>query len=92
MVSIKWRAGPVRRGSPQLVKQRLCLFQVGRVKAFGEPAIDWRKKVARFGSTTLVAAEPGEAHSGAQFPELCFLLPSDVEGLAKQLLGNADVS
>ena len=46
-----------------------------------------RKKVARFGSTTLVAAEPGEAHSGAQFPELGVLLLSDVQRFMIELLG-----
>jgi len=87
-------AGPYGPGSGslQFVQQPLRLFEVGRVEAFGEPVIYRREQVAGLGMAALVAAEPGEAHSGAQFPELCFLLPSDVEGLAKQLLGNADVS
>lgn len=37
VVSIKRRVGPIRRSSPQLRQQRLCLFQIGRVEAFGEP-------------------------------------------------------
>jgi len=43
-------------GSPKLIKQRLGLFQIGRVKAFGEPAVDWREKVAGFDAAALVAA------------------------------------
>ena len=29
-------------GSTQLVEQRLCLFELGHVEAFGEPAVDRR--------------------------------------------------
>jgi len=74
-------------GSRQFAEQRLGLFQIGRVEAFGEPAIDWREKVAGFGAATLVAAEPGEARGGAQFPELGFLLLGDAQGFAIQFLG-----
>jgi hypothetical protein len=35
-----------------------------------------------FGGTVLVAAEPGEAHGGAQFPHLGLLLACDAQGLA----------
>ena len=51
--------------SPQLVQQCLRLFQIGRIEAFGEPAVDRCEKVAGFGSAALVAAEPGEADGGA---------------------------
>ena len=54
----------------QFVEQRLCVFEVGGIEAFGEPAVDRREQVERFGLTTLVAAEPGEARGGAQFPSL----------------------
>src|SRR5215469_14929912 len=64
-------------GSPQLLQQRLCLFQIGRVETFREPAIDGREKLAGFGSPALVTAEAGEAHRGAQFPELGLLLSGD---------------
>ena len=33
----------------QFVEQRLCLFEIGRVEAFGEPAIDRGEEVAGFG-------------------------------------------
>ena len=43
------------------------MFQIRRVEALGEPAVDRRKEVAALGVTALVAAESGEAHrkSGA---------------------------
>jgi hypothetical protein len=56
--------------SSQLIEQRLCLYKVGRVEALGEPAVDGREQLAGFGTPAPVAAEPGEAHGGAQFPEL----------------------
>ena len=37
------------------VKQRLCLFQIGRIEAFSEPAIDRCEKVAGFAAAALVA-------------------------------------
>ena len=46
--------------SCQLVEQRLCFFEIGRVEAFGEPAVDWREKVVGLGAVPLVTAEPGE--------------------------------
>src|ERR1700720_253837 len=69
------------------IQQRLRLSQIGRVEAFGEPAVDWREKVAGFGVTALVAPEPGEARSCTQFPELGFLLHGDAECFAIQFLG-----
>jgi hypothetical protein len=40
----------------KLVEQRLRLCEIGRVETFGEPAVDRREKVARFGTAALVAA------------------------------------
>src|SRR6516162_1949497 len=74
-------------GTFEFVEQRLCLFEVGRAEAFGEPAVDRREQIAGFAATALVAAEPGEAHHGAQFPELGLLLPGDAEGFAIEFLG-----
>jgi hypothetical protein len=42
-------------GSRQFVEQRLCLFEIGRVEAFGEPAVDRREEVSGFGAAALVA-------------------------------------
>src|SRR6266478_1404454 len=44
--------------SRKLVEQRLRLFEIGRIEAFGEPAVDRGEKVAGFGVTALVAAQP----------------------------------
>ena len=44
-------------------------MKVGRLESFGEPAVDRREKIAGFGGAILVAAEPGEAHGGAQLPQ-----------------------
>ena len=46
------------------------------------------EEITGFGAAALVAAEPGEAHRGAQFPELGLLLSGDAEGLAIQFLGS----
>jgi hypothetical protein len=78
--------------SRQFVEQRLCLFKIGRVEAFGEPAVDRREEAAGFGAAALVAAEPGEACGGAQFPELGLLFLGDDQGLAIQSLGGLGMS
>src|SRR5215472_5963670 len=77
-----WRAA-----SRQFVEQRLCLFEILCVEAFGEPAVDQREKVAGFCAAALIAAQPSEVHSGAQFPELGFLLGGNAQGFAIQFLG-----
>ena len=74
--------------SRQFFEQRLRRHQVGRVETFGEPAVDRSEEVAGFGVAALVAAEPGEARGGAQFPELGLLLRSDAQGFAVQFLGS----
>jgi hypothetical protein len=73
--------------SPELVEQFLRLFQIGRAEALGEPAVDRGEEVTGFGVAPLVAAEPGEARGGAQFPELGALLLGDAQGFAIQLFG-----
>src|SRR5215831_2744827 len=72
-VTARWR-------SAQLAEQRLCLLQIGRAKALAEPAVDRGRKVTGFGVPALVAAEAGEAHGGAQFPELGLLVLGDAQG------------
>jgi hypothetical protein len=49
-------------GSCHFVEQRLCLSEVLWFEAFGEPAVDRRERIARFGVATLVMAEAGEAY------------------------------
>src|ERR1700731_1158037 len=48
-------------GSRQFVEQRLCVFQIGGVEAFGEPAVDRGEEVAGFGAAALLAPQPGAA-------------------------------
>ena len=45
----------------QLVEQNLGLFQVERVKPFGEPAVDRSEKLASLVPLALVAPEPRRA-------------------------------
>ena len=57
--------------SRKLVEQRLCLFQINGIEAFGEPAKDGRQKVPCFCAPAAFTPEPGKAHRGAQFQRLC---------------------
>ncbi len=45
--------------SPQLVQQRLRLFQIGSVEALGEPAVDGCQQIARLAPPALFAPQPG---------------------------------
>ena len=47
-----------------------------------------KSTVASFDGAAMVAAEPGKAHRGAQFPELGLLLPGDVQGFAVQFFSS----
>src|SRR6516162_3974968 len=76
-----------RQSSPQIVQQCPCPPQIRGVEPLDEPAIDWSEEVAGFGTAALVVTEPGEAHGGAQFPELGFLLLGYPEGFAIEFLG-----
>src|SRR6266849_7960084 len=71
----------------QLVEQRLRALEVLCVETLGEPAVDRGENVMGFGAAALITAEPGEAHCGAQFPELRLLLLGGAQGLAIELLG-----
>src|SRR6202040_432803 len=55
----------------QLIEQRLGLFEVGGIEAFGEPAEDWGEQGGRLLRPALLAAQAGEACRAAQFPGLC---------------------
>jgi hypothetical protein len=59
--------GFVGRLTAQLVEQRLGVFQVGGVEAFGEPVVDFRQHRARFVAMTLLREQSREAGRGAQF-------------------------
>ena len=78
-------------GSPQLLQQRLRLFQIGRVKALGEPAADGREEIAGFGVAALVATEAG---AGSPRPLLsldsCYSLDFDQEIGPRRYLWDLD--
>ena len=73
----------------QLVEQRLGLFEVGRVEAFGEPAEDWGEQGDRLLRPGLLSAQAGEAHRAAQFPGLCVLPACDVDAFLDGRFGLA---
>jgi hypothetical protein len=56
-----------RTGSRQFVEQRFGFFEIGRAKAFGEPAVDRCEEIAGFGAASMFAPHPGEACCSAQF-------------------------
>jgi hypothetical protein len=67
------------RQSRQLLEQRLRLLQIERIEAFGEPAIDGRKKIAGLIPFALIAVEPRHAYRRAHSPGLCLLLTGNGE-------------
>src|ERR1700726_829976 len=64
------KSGRFRNSSSgvQLVKQSLCLLQIARVEAFGEPAVHRSKEIAGFIPPALIAIKPRQAHRRAQLP------------------------
>jgi hypothetical protein len=60
------------RQSPlsQFIEQRLGLFEVSGIEAFGKPAEDGGEQGDRLLRPALVSAQAGEAHSTTQFPGL----------------------
>ena len=63
-----------KRSWCQLVQQRLSLFQIKRVEALGEPAVDRSEQIAGLIPLALIALEPRHAHCCAQLPGLGLLL------------------
>ena len=55
-------------GSRKFVEQHLCVLQIGGVEALGEPAVNGRQQLARFGPPALFGPQLGEARRSAQFP------------------------
>ena len=64
---------------PKFIEQLLGLFQIERVEALGEPAVDRSEKLAGLIPLALIAPEPRHAHRSAQFPGFCLLLTCDRE-------------
>ena len=71
----------------QLVEQPLRVFQVGGVEALGEPSVDGCEQVAGLALPALLAPQPGEACSGAQFVAARALIAGDRQGGAERGLG-----
>jgi hypothetical protein len=61
--------------SRQLAEQVLGLFQIERVEAFSEPAVDRSEQVASLLRLPLIAPEPRHARGGAQLPGFRLLCP-----------------
>jgi hypothetical protein len=62
VISNGWSAGFGHQNSlsvVQLVERGLSLFQVARVEAFAEPAVDRREKLAGLLPFALIAPQPG---------------------------------
>ena len=66
--------------SAQLVEQRLGVFQVGGVEAFGEPVVDFGEHRARLVATTLLwrAAARGSSSRAAPKPFACIFWASAI--------------
>ena len=50
--------------SRQPIEQLLRFLQVGRIEALGEPVVNRRQQIARFGAPASFAPQPGEARRG----------------------------
>ena len=61
-------------GSRQFVEQHLCVLQIGGVEALGEPAVNGRQQLARFGPPALFGPQLGEGSSQRAIPMIgcCF--------------------
>src|SRR5215831_3438829 len=73
------------RSCRQFVEQRLSIFQIERVEAFSEPAVDRSKQFARLLHLALITPEASEAHRCAQLPGFCLLLTCDSKRAIKIL-------
>jgi hypothetical protein len=73
-------------------EKRLCVSQVGRVEALGEPAVDWGEKVIRLLPFALLGPEAGEVAAGTELPKsglhcACGLeRPHEISGGPRQIL------
>jgi hypothetical protein len=71
---------------PQLIQQGFGLFEVERVEAFGEPAVDRSEQIAGLIQFALITPEPRHAHCGAEFPGFRLLLTGNRKRVVKKLL------
>jgi hypothetical protein len=80
------RAKGVFRLRSELVKQRLCCFEIGGVKTLGKTVKDRREQLARLLTSTLAAPHPREVGRGAEFPRQGALPTRRVQGLPEVIL------
>src|SRR6266550_6441342 len=77
---------PVVDAKCVIVEQRLCVLQVARVEAFGEPGVERGEEGAGRVVLALALPEPRQAGGGAQLERLGLLPPCDLEGVAEERL------
>ncbi len=70
----------------QVVEQLLCVFQVARGEAFGEPGVERGQQITGGGALALALPELREAGGGAQLERLGLLASRDLQGLAEERL------
>jgi hypothetical protein len=71
----------------QLVEQRLCIFQIGGVEAFGEPAVDFGEHRARLITPVLFREQASESRCRAQLPQFSALALRNPDDLAETVFG-----
>ena len=76
----------------ELVEQRLGVFEIGGIEAFGEPAVDGCQQTVRCGPPALLTPQPGEARRGAQLKRFRLLPPSGIDSLRKPRLALTDTA
>ena len=67
----------------QFLDQRLRLLQVFRVKALGEPVVNLRQELVRFGFFALRLPQTSKAGRRAQLPRFGLLALRDFDGFAE---------
>jgi hypothetical protein len=67
----------------QCFQQRLGLFEILRVKSFGEPTINLDQHLSRFSGLALTLPQPREAHRYTQFERLGLLFLGNGDGFQK---------
>src|SRR5262249_23041156 len=75
------RKSPVHSSSScrQFIEHRLCIFQIERVGAFSEPAVNRSQQFVSLLRLALIVPEPRHAHCRAQLPGFGLLLTRNRE-------------
>src|SRR5262249_4308021 len=67
----------------QRVQQGLRLLEICRVKALGEPAVDWCQERVDLSALALVLPQPRQAHGRAQLQGFGLLVAGNSKGFVK---------